>query len=185
MKMGIWGDSITYGGPSEGWVGLLRKFLASTEVEVYNRGICGDTSKDILKRFGVESGAINPKTIIFAVGVNDSKYPHGSKANKVALVSFEENMDKLVELAITRAKRVIIIGLTEVDEMITSKFDSKFLNNEIYKYDDLLRGLASKRGLEFVQMRGCLDLTKDLEDGIHPNNDGYTKMFELISGLFK
>ena len=185
MELGIWGDSITYGGSSEGWVGLLRKHLSPQEIDVYNRGICGDTSEDILKRFDVEANAIEPQTIIFAVGINDSKHPKGQSANKVSLEKFEENMDHLIASAQTKSKRVLIIGLTEVDESITSTFGSKFFNTDIYRYDDALSTIAQKKGLEFIPMRGTLDVGVDLEDGIHPTIRGYAKMFEVIATSFK
>ena len=88
MTIGIWGDSITYGkGDKEGlgWVSRLRNSLEleDDDIEVYNRGVCGHTSADILKRFVVEAESIEPKKIIFAVGANDAKIPQNEASNKV------------------------------------------------------------------------------------------------------
>lgn len=191
MQIGIWGDSITYGGPSEGWVRLLRKALASKDTEVYNRGVCGDTSEDVLKRFAVEAEAIQPRTVIFAVGTNDSKYPRDSKTNKVPFDEFKENMRKLVGDAKERARRVILIGLTEVNEKEINKAlrdrkrTSTFLNYEISRYDQYLKELAAEEKIEYIKMKKVLNTSADLEDGIHPNPQGYAKMFDAIFPLFK
>jgi lysophospholipase L1-like esterase len=184
MIVGAWGDSITYGGPEEGWVGLLRKTLPSQETEVYNRGICGDTSDDILKRFSVEATAINPEVILFAVGTNDSKYPSGSTTNKISLSAFEQNMQQLISQAKARTTRVILIGLTDVNET-EIETGSTFSNTEIKKYNESIKKLAANENLEFIDMGGVIDLQEDLEDGLHPNNKGYAKMFEIIFPLFK
>ena len=95
MEIGIWGDSITYGASDTealGWVGRLRKSLPQDgNVAVYNRGICGDTTEDLLKRFPIEAEAIQPNVIFFAIGINDSKYPADTEGNKVLLEDFKRN----------------------------------------------------------------------------------------------
>jgi len=184
MDIGIWGDSITYGGPNEGWVAPLRKVLSSRDINVYNRGICGDTSEDILKRFTVEKDAIEPAIIIFAVGTNDSKYPNGGKDNKISFEKFKENMRKLIAQAKSSANRVLLIGLTPVNET-TIDSTSKFLNSSIKQYDEYLKQLAEQEGLEFIEINSVLDLKTDLEDGIHPNAQGYAKMFKAVLSVFK
>ena len=70
-KIGIWGDSITFGaGDSEkgGWVNRLDEDL---EVEIHNLGIGGDRSYDLISRFEVECEKMEPDIILFAIGTND------------------------------------------------------------------------------------------------------------------
>ncbi len=190
MTIAIWGDSITYGGPTEGWVGLLRKHLAEKDIEVYNRGICGDTSSDIVKRFSIEFYAIEPDVVVFAVGANDSKYPELQKSNKVSLAQYQKNMTELISLARARAKRVILVGFTNIDEAMLEKLvlagerSSIFRVGEIKSYDDSLKILAKREKIEFINMQGILNPLNHLEDGIHPNLQGYQKMFEVIKKVF-
>ena len=78
MTIGFWGDSITYGAQDSealGWVGRIRKLLSVDNYrELYNFGVCGDTSESLLERFQEEAIKVKPDIIMFAVGVNDSKY---------------------------------------------------------------------------------------------------------------
>src|SRR3989339_171717 len=120
MEIGIWGDSITYGaGDSEalGWVGRLRKSLETNDdVGVYNFGICGDTTDGLLKRFSVEADAIKPSVIVFAIGINDSKYPAGETENKISIEKYKQNMNALLKLARNYTDKIFIVGATKADE---------------------------------------------------------------------
>ena len=103
MNIGAWGDSITYGScDSEalGWVGRLRKNLPTDDYyQLYNFGICGETTKDLLKRFPIELEAITPEKILMAIGINDSKLPEDSNANSVPLEEFVNNLEQIIECA--------------------------------------------------------------------------------------
>lgn len=182
MEIGVWGDSITYGAGDInglGWVGLLRNYFYEKDYGVYNRGICGDTTEEVLKRFDMEVESIEPDIIILAIGINDSKVPEGSNSNRVPLEHFQDNVNKLTKKAKSNAKKVIIIGLTEVNEE-ELKSTSKFENEVIHIYDNYLQGVSKREGLEYVDLKGVLDAARDLEDGLHPNSQGYRKMFERI-----
>lgn len=182
MEISAWGDSITYGeGDKEalGWIGRLRKELYETEHSVYNRGICGDTSEDVLKRFVIEVGSIEPELIFLAIGINDSKFPNGGSDNKVPFAAFQQNTEKLILEAKAKSSKVVLVGLTEVNERQIQS-SSIFTNEVIAKYDAHLRELSQKEGVPFVNMQGVLDIETDLEDGLHPNASGYEKMFKVI-----
>lgn len=191
MIIGIWGDSITYGGSEEGWVGMLREVLGPNNTEVYNRGICGDTSADILARFPIEREAISPDVIVFAVGVNDSKFTDNSKINKVPVEQFRINVGESIRQAQTKGARVILVGLIDINEVQIENLKeagaraSLLKTKEIEKYDDCLKDLAKERGIEFVELQGVINPQTDLEDGLHPNASGYKKMFERILPVFK
>jgi len=86
MDIGVWGASITYGEGDEqalGWVGRLRKHLNEAEHFVYNRGVCGDTTADVLQRFEVEVTSVEPDMVVFAVGTNDTKSQSGDDENNI------------------------------------------------------------------------------------------------------
>lgn len=187
MEIGAWGDSITYGaGDTEalGWVGRLRRELYESESGIYNRGICGDSTTDVLKRFEIELESIEPTVIILAVGINDSKFPEGGAENKVPIGIFKDNIKQLASKAKSKSKKVILIGLTEVNEQEIES-SSVFQNDIIRKYDDCLQELAHDENIDFISMRGVLDTQADLEDGLHPNATGYEKMFRTILPFIK
>src|SRR3989344_3552583 len=84
----VFGDSITYGAwdTNGGWVQRLRTYLDKKQLadpklyyELYNLGVSGDTSTDLLERFEAETkqrikrmSAKEEIIIIVAIGTNDS-----------------------------------------------------------------------------------------------------------------
>jgi lysophospholipase L1-like esterase len=187
MEIGVWGDSITYGaGDSEalGWVGRLRKLLeANGDIEVYNRGICGDTTDDLLKRFSAEADAIQPNTTIFAIGINDSKYLAGAMSSKVPLEKYKKNIHTLHALAKKYTDKIIFIGATKVDEALARDSGTRFTNEVIQTYNNFLNEFSRTEGLVFVDVFDVLDIHTDLGDGLHPNAQGYDKLFRKMRGL--
>ena len=188
MEIGIWGDSITYGESDNeglGWVGRFRKsFPLEDYVGVYNRGICGDTTEDLLKRFTTEAEAIQPNTILFAIGINDSKYPVDKEGNKVSLEDFKRNIESLVEQAKKYSHTIFIVGLTKVNESAIES-GSKFTNEQIGIYNDCLKNFADTNGYGFINIFDVLDIQTDLYDGLHPNAQGYEKLSKVVLDTVK
>lgn len=184
MIIGVWGDSITYGScDSEalGWVGRLRKSLPTDdEHHIYNFGVCGDTSSDLLFRFKTEAEAIKPDYVIFAVGLNDTKYQGESDTNLVPLDQFVANMEDLLAQARVYTDKIVIVGLTRVDEVWRSAKGSRFLNEIIGNYNQQIVSLAKENSLTFIDVFEVLNAETDLADGLHPNTEGYQKLFEVI-----
>lgn len=189
MEIGIWGDSITYGQcdtEALGWVGRLRKSLPIDDyVGVYNFGVCGDTTQDVLARFSTEANSMDPNIILFAVGINDSKFPKGKNENNVSLEEFKVNMGQLIQLAKGFTEKVYIIGATKVDVGFETSKGSRFFNRDIEEYNTALKELAHTNTLSFIDVYDVLNPTDDLFDGLHPNAEGYQKMFETITSELK
>lgn len=187
MEIGIWGDSITYGaGDSEalGWVGRLRKLLEKDDdVSVYNFGVCGDTTDDLLKRFSVEADSIKPTVIVFAIGINDSKYPVGETENKIPLEKYKQNMRELLKLTKGFANKIYIVGATKVNEAQIRESGTRFVNAVIQTYNDFLKEFSKSEDLIYVDVFDLLDIHTDLDDGLHPNAQGYDKLFAEIRKL--
>jgi lysophospholipase L1-like esterase len=188
MEIGIWGDSITFGScDSEalGWAGRLRKTLPPDDSnQLYNFGICGETSEDLLRRFDIEAKAIGPGRIIFAFGINDSKFPSESDVNKVSPVEFEKNINKLLQQGRKYTDQITFVGLTKVDDEWRSVRGSRFLNEEIEKYDSIIKEIAEKNDCSYISVLDVINPKTDLSDGLHPNATGYQKMFEKIKSEF-
>jgi lysophospholipase L1-like esterase len=184
MNIGVWGDSITHGScDSEalGWVGRIRKALPSDDYNhIYNFGICGDTSDDLINRFDVELAAIHPEKVIFAVGINDSKFPEGSDTHLVSLETYEQNLWQLIEKTRVHTDVITIVGATKVDNEWRSARGSRFMNEEIAKFNEVMKKVADENNLDYIDVFETLDPATDLADGLHPNAQGYDKMFEVI-----
>lgn len=184
MEIGIWGDSITYGecdNEGLGWVGRLRNsFPIEDYVGVYNRGICGDTSSNLLKRFSAEADSIKPNKIIFAIGINESKYSAGSTTNYVSLENFKENMSSLVRQAKMHTQTIYLVSATKVDDAARPS-GTRFENKDIQIYNSSLKEISEAENLVFIDVFETLNPSTDLYDGLHPNSEGYQKLFTEIA----
>lgn len=195
MDIAVWGDSITYGSCDQealGWTGRLRKSIdAATDFgAVYNRGVCGDTSEGLERRFETElSGIVFPPDIIaFAIGMNDAATRGEERAPLVSIHDYQRIVRDLVAKAKTAAPTVLIIGITNVDESRTtplaaSATGKSFWNESIRTYNDVLKQEAESAHVPFIDVFGILE-DADLADGLHPNARGYDKMFEVLAPYF-
>ncbi len=183
----IFGDSITMGASDieqGGWVARLKNYFWQNDhdITVYNLGVSGDTTDDLLERFKSESAARKPDLIIFAIGINDSQYINSKDNPRVDLDKFKDNLNKLVAQAKKFTSDIIFIGLTNVDESKTMPIPwakNRYYDNEnVNQYNSAVKLFCEEKFL-FVDMSDLLD-DDDLEDGLHPNNTGHKKMFERI-----
>lgn len=124
----IFGDSITWGAndyEKGGWVSRLRVDLenqknSDTYYSIYNQGISGDNTEDLLFRFELESKArhrekADENIVIFAIGINDSQNINKKGNFAIKPKQFENNLKKLIELSKPYYDKIIFIGLTNVD----------------------------------------------------------------------
>ncbi len=186
MEIGIWGDSITYGQcdlAGLGWVGRLRVSLLESNIRIYNFGVCGDTTNELLKRFSVEADSIGPDIILFAIGINDSKFSRGETESKVPLKVFKENIGELLDLAKEYTTKIYIISATKTDDAFARSSGTRFLNETIEIYNTSLREIAVIHNIPFIDVFNLLNPETDLVDGLHPNAQGYEKMFNTITTI--
>jgi len=191
MNICIFGDSIVWGAcdyEKGGWVEHLKSYLMKhkEDVDVYNLGVSGNNSQDLLKRFDAELNARKSETadmIIIAIGINDSQYIKTRENPRVSLKEYEGNMTLLLEKAQKITNRVVVVGLTRVDEskVMPIPWDStKYYDNAvIQKYDDVLKTVCQNEEVPFVSMSNVL-ININLEDGLHPNPNGHEKMYKRI-----
>jgi lysophospholipase L1-like esterase len=187
-RITIFGDSITWGACDTeygGWAARLRRYVEvniSDEIEVYNMGVSGDTTKDLLARFDAECVARNrhPQTIIFAIGINDSRYLETKNNLETPLEKFEVNLMELIKKAKKCSDKIIFVGLTKVDELKTTPYpwrpDRDYTNENVILYNSAIEEICHERGLPFISMLDAIEMD-DLEDGLHPNSKGHEKMF--------
>ena len=188
----IFGDSITYGAwdIEGGWADRLRRSLHAQTLQsrfaeyywVYNLGIPGDTSDDLLERYRVECEAREPNSIIFAIGSNDSSCMVGAIENRVPIERYRTNMLKLLRDTKKRADRVVCVGLTPVDEKHTTPFDGvcTFSNEQVKLYDTELKNVCIEENILMVDVWSLFNPVNDLSDGLHPNDRGHKKIHDAV-----
>lgn len=178
IKIVCLGDSITWGfpfGPNVSWVNMLKDSLG---VEVINKGINGNTTSDMLRRFDRAVLSYEPTHVIIMGGAND--------------VLMAESFDRIVTNIRLMAEKAeennirVIFGLpTAIDE--------KCLEDLLARIRDWMRKYAQKKEIPVIEFNrafyddnGRLRTELLLMDGAHPMVEGYQEMFKQIDmSIFK
>lgn len=188
----VFGDSIAYGAWDDrgGWVDRLRAYLHAETLRscfqsyyfLYHLGIPGNTTADVLLRLPSEAKGREPHVIIFAIGINDSRWRKPDHVPHVEESLFRKNISELIRTARRFAPHIVFIGLTPVDESKTMPFDPGcyFENERIGRYNSMIREIAADENVFFLEVSGALAPASDLADGLHPNRAGHEKLFILI-----
>lgn len=196
----VFGGSITYGAWDKegGWVARLRKFLDEktlTEEDfyciIYNLGVSGDTSDDLLERFEFETEQRMKEkedtAIIFAIGGNDATFVSGNNQCQISQEKSKENIQKLIKLAEKYAAKILFVGLLPADESKTVPIpwalDKSYKNEHIVQYDKIIKSVCQENSIPFIDIFDKFinsDYKNLLEDGQHPNSAGHQKIFEIV-----
>jgi len=180
------GDSITegtYGGAdvSQTWPVLLQQLLNDSgfQVEVLNAGIPGETAPEGLQRFTRQVVHLSPEKVIIMYGANDSFIPDGYLNPVVSIEKFNENMEKMVLLAIQNSIVPILMTTTPFSRFIDPDDDDR-QNRLLDSYLIRVRAIAKQHNLPLVDHfkvwmeldKKSSILNKYLPDGVHPNVEG-------------
>jgi len=191
----IFGDSIVWGAvdyEGGGWVTRLFIRLGKDfEIDVYNLGVSGDKTLNILERFEFETKTRieegEEAILIFAIGINDSYFVHSENAFMTPSEEFKTNIQKLIDRAQKISAKIIFIGLTPVDESKTTPIpwntDKSYKNENIKKYNEIIKSICKEKSIHFIEIFDKwidFDYQDLLEDGLHPNSEGHKKIFETV-----
>lgn len=171
-----------------GWANRLRLSLErmqkDSKYRVFIMGINGDTSRDVRERFENEYKTRKRKdgknVLIFAIGINDSRTE--SNIEKLSIDEYKDNIKYLINEAKKHTNKIMFIGLTNVDESLTSPLlgeDAYYSNKRILKFDNELEKICLENNIRYVKTYGLLK-ENELYDGLHPDSSGHKKLFDLI-----
>jgi lysophospholipase L1-like esterase len=192
----VFGDSVTFGrgdDGSRGWAGRLQRYFEEKGRgnALYNLGIPGDTSSALLKRMDAECRARLTKLskqdkfiLIVAIGLNDSRFLGQFENPQTTAEQFKKNIKKISEIAKKYADKIVFVGLTPVDEALTSPYtDVYFLNRRVEEFNQILKENSDADSFLFIDVYGKLskkNLKGVLDDGLHPSANGYELMYGII-----
>ena len=184
----IFGDSTAWGAwdmEKGGWVNRLWFHVAKREgdnyVEVYNQSVSGGTTDTILERFENEAKIRNADALIFQSGGNDASYEHKPDNFLVTPEKFKKNLEEIIKKAKQITPNIIFMSLKNCDEsktMPVSWVDIYYTNENIKKYNDIIKEVCEKNSILFLSI-GLLD-NEDFDDGLHPNEIGHEKIFVKV-----
>ncbi len=184
------GDSITH-------MWELKAYFNKPGQMILNRGIGGDTTKYVLKRFMADVVQLKPKHCIMKIGVNDAwdlEFDHWKQLEgqplEAVLQSASDNISRIIELAKQNGLNLIICSVLPTNMKFTNKEEVrkkyiKLLNENIKKlceenkliYVDYHSGMVQDDGLTVKE-----DIT--IEE-LHPNVFGYNIMADILRKTLK
>jgi len=199
----IFGTSTTYRcwDIEGGWVQRLRKYLDEKQLKnpelyyiIYNLGISGDTSKDILERLDFETKQRlklldkgEEVIIIVQVGANDSIINNKTREHHVSIFNYEENVQQIVNVTKKYATKIIFIGHEPINESLVDPIPwlpgHSYLNKHIEEYENKTKEICKKNNIHFTNIFNKNDNNyNDIlsPDGAHLNSKGHEKMFEIV-----
>lgn len=163
---------------------MLKRHLFKHQIFVYNLGVSGDDTNDLLRRISNECKARKPGAVIIAIGGNDSQYLIDKKKLRLPLDQFSQNIDKIIEVTKKHCDKIILIGLTRVNEdKINPEYIMKlkryYKNKHLKVYDQEIEKQAKINSIKYISV---FDEVKDkyLVDGLHPNHEGHRLLFTKI-----
>jgi O-acetyl-ADP-ribose deacetylase (regulator of RNase III) len=170
------GDSITYGfpfGPEASWVRICSEKLG---LKLINRGINGNTTRQMHRRFEKDVTALKPAFVIIMGGSNDAWVGAG-------LEKFEQNIEVMVDKAFAKGICPVLglpvtVNFAQYNGFLPG--DMAFAAGELESYRSWLGEFAVERSLPVLDFYTPLINPDDgmanpdyFEDENHPNRDGY------------
>ncbi len=194
MRILFFGDSITQGfwDSEGGWVERIRKHYDSlaladlknnNQPEIFNLGVSGDTTRNLLARIEAETKIRkwkdDPVIAVVAIGTNDDVFE--SDKQWVPPEEFKNNLKQIVKILTPITQGILLVGNTACDESKTTPVfwgDFSYTNIELQRSEKAIEEIASQNGLPHVPIfdafKAKLDEGADLlADGLHPNDAGH------------
>ncbi len=159
------GDSLTEGygvGDEENYPALLEKKLRNDgyDCTVINAGISGELSVRTLRRLDNVLQEFHPDIVILETGINDGLYGRN-------LQRAEANIDAVLQRLKDEDVTVLFVGM---------KMFSNFGAQYAREFDSIYPRLADKHNVIFMPFfleDVALQAKYNIEDGLHPNEEGY------------
>lgn len=191
-KVAFLGASITegfYDLEGGGFVGRFNHWIKAQQPKskVYNLGIYGENSSQILKRAIPELMPRKPDLVVVQICSNDSaRWDDPDNDPKISIVQMEDNFHTLLS-QVKLSSQVICLGPPPVDETKTKPFGTSlvyFTNYDLDRYNNKAKEICQSLDIPYIdifdQWSKMADYQKILEDGLHPNAQGHQMIFELI-----
>jgi lysophospholipase L1-like esterase len=172
------GDSIT-----DGWK-LGQYFPGKAYV---NRGISGQTTPQMLVRMFPDVISLQPAALIILAGTNDIARNTGPETAEM----IEDNFRAMSELAEKHGIKVILCLLLPVSDYTTSKQTTRRPPADILKLNDWLRNYATEIHAPVADYYSALVDDHGMlrqgysDDGLHPNDRGYTVMAPIATAAIE
>jgi len=177
------GDSLTFGygvNKSENWVSIVSKRIKE---KMINKGIPGDTTSEMKKRFIKDVVNYKPSNVLIMGGTNDIFL-------KMSIDIVLYNIKNMVEICEINSIVPTILTPLPVKENISIKLmfedmDYKKVNEKLTELRNLLIKYANEKNITYIDLGNILPKTINIEkcflaDGIHVSREIHKEMAEII-----
>lgn len=201
MRVLVFGASTAQGfwDTHGGWVQRLRSHYDSKQIEdfsasqpiIFNLGVSGDTSDDVLKRFEAETKARWPGdrelALVFSLGTNNAAIKNGSDRSSPS--DYRNELIGLVEKARRFTDKILFVGPSPCDDTKTNPVawdhNLHYQSDRIKLFDDVTRAFCLEQNIPHVPVyetfREKTGMGIELfQDGLRSNDLGHQLIYELV-----
>ncbi len=177
------GDSIT-----EAW--MLDAFFRTTGGLLVNRGIGGDTTPFMRRRFAADVLQLRPRLVVIMAGINNfwEMDNWDTSLMRAPQAIEDEIVGDIVEMVqVTHERRITVVVGSILPTHIRINSNTATRNGAIKRVNQRLQQEAMERGAIFVDYHQHLVAEDGLtlrdsiaEDGLHPGAAGYRIMAKVL-----
>lgn len=178
-KLVFIGNSIVNGFPwsrSQCFVSLIRE---DSGFDVINKGINGDTTGNIIKRFNRDVISHKPDYVFILTGTNDFIYDELSPSQVY------NNLTSMAKIATSEGINPILLTPLPVNAEMASRLwmvgygtDYNHVNRQLEEISELIRN----SNIKFIDLNGEYRKCNLYHDGIHPTPEGHRFIADVILG---
>ena len=160
----------------------LQAYLASPELQIFNRGISGNRASDLLGRIEPDLLALKPTVVSILIGINDVWRRYDAAKDPTSAEAFEKNYRAILEkISHELDARIVLLEpfLLHVPE------DRYAWREDLNPKIDVVRKLAVEFDAELLPLDGLFAKMASeapaaywAADGVHPSAAGHALIAE-------
>ncbi len=159
----------------EGYPKYVKELLNDKKVTIINRGVSGDKTEHLVKRYQKDFKDVNADYVYILIGINDV-WDHYLKNELVTDEEFKNNYEFILS-HLTNDFHCPIIILEPF--IIDSDPNKTIFREELWRKVEIIRKLARKYATDYIPLDGIFAQASIKEnpsfwseDGIHPSIEG-------------
>ena len=175
------GDSLTFGygvSKSNSWVEGLKNYIISKNINytIFNKGINGNTTTDMLNRFTEDVINLNPNKIFIMGGTNDllSNRQVSSIVDNIELM-IKESLSKTNDIIIGIPPRII---KEDAKRLFMPSLTYDYCEKNLENLKVALINLCNNYNVKFIDFYSLTLNNNIYIDGIHFNKEGHKLFLE-------